>query len=639
MSRSAAFDDQASESGAAPNLVLIFPPLVSSSFGHYYPSTAVLAGYLRSKGMEARQIDLNQEFAEHLISEPVLDAIAAGTYRWAPRESKSAAVARWLAARRVGDAGMSVVRREASANRYSKLKAVAEAFLVDPGESILTDPVADIDLSRFYQQFFAECHISDRLAGVDLVGISVPMGVQLLPALVLAECVRRAHPDMKIVIGGPSISLMKDQDLGALLTTHTAIDGAVRYDGELPLAEIARQVQASTWDPAAVRALSYQAGPGVRHNPPAAGLNVNALPRPVYSRAILDRLPDPMLSITQARGCYWGKCDYCDFVQLYDGSPPFRGRHPEDFVEELEELVRAYGVDKFIFITESIPPAFSRRMSELILGRGLKITWVSFAMVDRRFDRDLLALMAQAGCDHLVIGLETMTTRVLKLVHKSADREENIRFLRDARSAGLKLRINLIPDLPSTTYDEALTTLAEIKELEDCFDAVAVFPFEPTRSSTIGLRPDTFGLIPLTGADSGTGIAQYSLNHLDSVDPAMTPTQRLQIHKLYQSYEEELGHRRRGSDTGSVNDLKPPDLLRVCSEFLDVLVDEDLFVCFDLRLMERLELTETAQAIVASHVDGHPFALPEAGAEGGAVDDEEIRELLRMGVLVDAREY
>ena len=37
-----------------------------------------------------------------------------------------------------------------------------------------------------------------------------------------------------------------------------------------------------------------------------------------------------------------GKCDYCDFVELFDGSPPFRGRHPDAFVAELEHLVNAY---------------------------------------------------------------------------------------------------------------------------------------------------------------------------------------------------------------------------------------------------------------------------------------------------------
>src|SRR6266571_3605499 len=114
-------------------------------------------------------------------------------------------------------------------------------------------------------------------------------------------------------------------------------------------------------------------------------------------------------------------------------APAFRGRRPENFVDEIEWLIDQSGIRRFRFITESIPPAFARRACRLLLNRGIHLRWHSFAMVDRRFDRDLLALMVEAGCDHLTIGLETMNARVLKLVHKSADREENLRFLRDAR--------------------------------------------------------------------------------------------------------------------------------------------------------------------------------------------------------------
>ena len=59
-----------------------------------------------------------------------------------------------------------------------------------------------------------------------------------------------------------------------------------------------------------------------------------------------------------------------------------------------------------------------------------------FAMVDRRFDRELSSQMGRSGCERLIIGMETMVTRALKTVHKSAQREENIRFLREASAPG-----------------------------------------------------------------------------------------------------------------------------------------------------------------------------------------------------------
>jgi hypothetical protein len=340
----------------------------------------------------------------------------------------------------------------------------------------------------------------------------------------------------------------------------------------------------------------------VHHEPPAAGPHVNQLPYPLYAHELLDRLVTPTLAITQARGCYWGKCEYCDFVELFDGSPPFRGRHPDGFVDELEHHITEYGADRFTFVTESIPPAFARRMCKLILARGLKIRWTSFAMVDRRFDRSLLELMGQSGCEFLVIGMETTVTRVLKLVNKSADREENLRFLKDAKAAGVKLRVNLIPDLPSTTYAEALESLEDIRALADCVTSLAVFPFEPTRSSDVGRNPGKFGLLPLADGDD-TGIFSYALNHLQSVDPAMTAEERADVHRRYDEFRYWLNgggaHRR----TAPVSQL-PQGPLRIRTEDLDMLDVNGQLVCYNTRTLDRVAVPSPLAPLLRTYLDG-----------------------------------
>ena len=64
--------------------------------------------------------------------------------------------------------------------------------------------------------------------------------------------------------------------------------------------------------------------------------------------------------------------------------------------------------------------------------------------------------------------------------------------LRDARAAGIRLTINLIPNLPTTTRDEALRGLADLEAVADCMDRVSVFDFEATRSSNVGRDPAAF---------------------------------------------------------------------------------------------------------------------------------------------------
>lgn len=545
---------------------LLFPPLTGGCFGRYYPSTAVLTAFLGEAGISAQQEDLNQQFAEFLLTDDVLAQLSQGVV--CEVDSFSAAAARWATRNRNVLADPATGDLRAAAYGGLVMRALAKPLTIDPGPEVLLagDGGADPAVVPVYHSFFRQCGIAERVAGAALAGISVAMGPQLYAALMLAAILKQADPGLKVVLGGPALSLMDPIDLDTLLRQHRGVDAVVRFDGEKPLLALTRQALDGRWAPHEIPGVSALAGDTVSHQPPGTGPDVNRLPYPAYSRDILARLATPDLAITQARGCYWGKCDYCDFVELFDGSPPFRGRHPDSFVAEIEHQVKEYGVTNFTFITESIPPAFARRMSNLIIERGLKINWLSFAMVDRRFDRSLLELMGRSGCRALVIGMETMVTRVLKLVHKSADREENIRFLKDGKAAGVKMRINLIPDLPSTTYEEALASLADLRGLAEYIWGVGVFPFEPTRSSNVGRNPGRFGLLPLADAND-TGLNEYALNHLQSTDPAMTDAQRAEIYDRYHEFRQWINggaaHRQLGTDG---NGLPDGTALRVPAE-------------------------------------------------------------------------
>ncbi|EST20702.1 B12-binding domain-containing radical SAM protein [Streptomyces roseochromogenus] len=283
------------------------------------------------------------------------------------------------------------------------MELIARPFSLDPGAEVLRAVRTDRHPLDAFERFYVNSGITERIsAGTSLIGISVPMGPQLEPSLMLAALLKKSHPETSIVLGGPTFSLMEPDDLSTRLRHHPAVDCVVRFGGEYPLLTLAQRAVAGSFSPAGIPGVSYQEGDDVVHAAPAPGPNINKLPAPAYPADALDRLADPTLAITQARGCYWGKCDYCDFIELYDGSPPFRGRQPNNFVDEIQELVEKFGVQRFKFITESIPPAFARRMSQAITDRGLNISWNSFAMVDRRFDKEVLGLMVESGCEFLI---------------------------------------------------------------------------------------------------------------------------------------------------------------------------------------------------------------------------------------------
>jgi len=611
------------------SVVLAFPPLVESSFGRYFPSIAVLAGYLGSRDVTTHQWDLNEEFALHLLDPAHLreagHGVLTGLEGCYPAEL-SAVAGRWLAAHR--DTLFDAEGRHlfaASTGPAYLLSALAQPYLVDPEPEWLADAaLLDSDRTLVYRGFYEGLDLAARVPeDACLFGISVPMGPQLVPALLLARAVKQVRPEVRVVLGGPTVSLMQEDDLAVLLDAHRQVDAVVRFDGETPLAALCAQAGSGRWRPTEIAGVSARTADTVQHTAPAPGLHPNVLPPADYDPELLGRLVGTELGIVQARGCYWGKCDYCDFVELYDGSPPYRGRSVQSFMAELEHQVRSHGVRRFELITESIPPAFARRFSQAVIDSGLDIVWNSFAMVDRRFDAELLELMVRSGCEYLVIGMETTNTRVLKLVHKSADREENLRFIREAHRAGMKLRINLIPDLPSTTLEEAMESLRDVTELADCVESFTVFPFEATRSSEVGRNPERFGLVVSDGDTGLANQAQYALNHLGNLDPAMTDEQRRGVHRAYQDFavQHGSGHMRRTGAEFLARLPDPDESFRLGVEHLDVLPYGDELVVTHILRRERTVLPAAVASGLGPWLDGSPLTrkdLAELYGEDGA---------------------
>lgn len=531
------------------NICMIFPPLVNTNFGSYYPSTAYLAGYLSANGISSVQHDLNEVFAEYLLEDEVLGNITERNYAFlkdTPETALPIIAARILRRNKkelFTPDGRHLFKDDQSPLAYL-LDHLSSSFRID-AELLSVDDEHLHDLRQFYEDFFDYANVVERIGShSDLIGLSVPMGPQLFPAIFLAAYLKKKGIKQRIVAGGPAFSLMADADVEGVLRKEGTVDVIVKFDGEKPLLQLCKQVEAGIWVPELLPACHCLSGEAVVHNAPAEGLRLSELPFPEYEPQILSKLFDPDLGIIQARGCYWGKCSYCDFVELYEGSPKYRTKQVKDFVEELIYLNKKHSATRFSFITESLPPKFALTLSEEIIKRNLPFKWNSFAMVHNKFDAATFRKMREAGCEYLIIGIESMNSRVLKLVNKASNMEQNIEYISSAHEAGLPLRLNLIPDLPSTTYEEALFSLQQFEALQEKIDTVAIFPFEATRSSEVGRYPERFSLERHSGAATTNGQAQYANNHAKVVDKAMTPAQRAYVYQRYDEFANALNSRK-----------------------------------------------------------------------------------------------
>lgn len=599
-----------------PEIALVFPPLVETNFGSYYPSTAVLAGYLRAEGIGSVQADLNEDFAVHLLKPENLEKMGKGDFgdgiSLSPK-SLPAVSARLLSQNihlLFDGQGRHRFREDSSEAAYL-LNMLVKPYRLDMAlEDMTQTALSQIPGGHVFSEFYKQnIFIRTLAASVQIVGIVVPVGPQLGPALVLGRYLKEIIPQVAVILGGPTMSLMAQASIERILSSNPAIDAIVISDGELPLKALAEQRRAKIWEPAKIPGVSCRTGATFVHQPAIPGPALDSLPFAEYDSSLLARLSKPEIGIVQARGCYWGKCVYCDYIEIYRGNPSFRTRKPDTFVNEMEYQINKHGVNRFSVITEAIPPAFAEKISRLILERKLCVVWQSFAVADKHFTSETLNLMAKAGCEFLAVGLETMTSRVLSLMHKAATGDENIYFLHAAKKAGLKIKINLIPDLPTITYRETMDSLAIVRKLQDCFSYISYFPFEVTTSSHVGRHPEFFGL-QMVSSSTATGQAQFRINHLEVNDPAMTKDEKVEVLAAYKDFAAGFNNTivvKEPENTPNGTISLDNALFVLADENLDIIETEEGIQCYNWKTKTRFQMPTEWLTIIVKIRSSQPF--------------------------------
>lgn len=163
--------------------------------------------------------------------------------------------------------------------------------------------------------------------------------------------------------------------------------------------------------------------------------NLDELPFP--ARETILRHNYKVARISSARGCL-GNCSFCP-ASIKKEIPIWRGRTPENIVQEIKEIITMYNIKCFMFID----PTFEdpgrkgkeriRTLAELIIREKLDITFLVNVRAENWSyeDEELLDLLFLAGLESVTVGIESGSEKCLKLFNKRAsvsDVEQMVRI-------------------------------------------------------------------------------------------------------------------------------------------------------------------------------------------------------------------
>lgn len=278
-----------------------------------------------------------------------------------------------------------------------------------------------------------------------------------------AGIVKRVSPESKVVVGGVHATAMPEE-----VMRNSNIDFVIRGEGELPFLAL---VNGEPLD--SIGGLTYRNGnplQPVAHNPMAEPLtDLDALPTPAYHLIQFHRykpavgayLRLPSINMTMTRGCP-GKCTFCNSAET-----ALRTRSPEHIVREIQELQARYGIREVSFYddTFTIYKQNVMRMCELIVERGIDLTWSCFARTDC-VSPPMLTKMKLAGCHQILFGIESADPDILRTIRKPIDIELTRKAVRMVQDAGIAVRAAFMFGNPGETTASMRRTIDFAKELD-----------------------------------------------------------------------------------------------------------------------------------------------------------------------------
>jgi radical SAM superfamily enzyme YgiQ (UPF0313 family) len=327
----------------------------------------------------------------------------------------------------------------------------------------------------------------------DVIGISIALSQQLFSSMTFCSMIKEQFPDIHITIGGNTVTRLRDV-LPKNSNLFSLFDTVIMYEGETAFLQLINAIGTDR-DFSAIPNLIYKDSIGIHTSTITTAEDMSTLPPPDFEGLPLDKyfVPDNILSYLATRGCYWGKCEFCDHGEGYTAG--YRAKNIDQIIEEISYLKNRYHVTHFHFPDESYPPALFKKLTKKLIEEDLQITWSTHL----RFEESLLNSKVWedaelSGCRFLHMGFETGSERVLRLMGKATTTRQIQESLEFSSRHGVWNHVMGFFGFPGETYEDAKSSMQFLENNKEHIHSIGFGTFDMTKYSPVMKNAEKFGV-------------------------------------------------------------------------------------------------------------------------------------------------